>query len=674
MPKEKETSSDQLSNDKSNAPKGDILVLLVGIDNYAQIRDLSGCINDLNRMESFLKKRFLSASTANGKKEGVLTTYTILEGEYANLKIYRLENEQATYLNIIHAFRTFLRPAGMADKVWFHFSGHGTEAPTATNFRFLENNKDQCLMCHDCFANHSTGVHGNMLADKEIAVLLEEVAMGENGTPHIVVTIDCCHSGGLTRDAEDDVTIRNIEMPENAKQRDLASYLDGHYSKMSEIVVPKTPHTVLTACSNMELAGEKNGGFFTNGLVDTLERVGGKISYSDLLIHARHAVKQKRANQTPQFEVIGGAKSYARFLEGTPENSKDKYEVYFEDGWRIRCGRIQGLPTKNELNEIVKAGGQVEIEIHSTNQPNLIAAKANIRDVGPQFSTLIITEGSLQTDEIVYFGVFDYFPARPTYVLVNLPIITKNALFDAAKAAGIKKAQHIYLLSASNETTPHQLIISTENNQYLLTDLVTNQQRHLLDNDALFDALVKVTNFHRLLALKNESTTLLDKADLTIDMLGRGDRPAIGVEKIGPFGKELLITADLVNSLQGDHADNRQFNLYPKVSIKNSREILYVYLYSLWSDYAIEVEEEKKSTGLIEYTKFGSWGLDPGESESTVYLKLIVSPDPFDSHQLLQDGIEAIASRGRSRGVVIKSGTTFKDWCAITLKITVVRG
>ena len=57
MPKEKETSSDQLSNDKSNAPKGDILVLLVGIDNYAQIRGLSGCINDLNRMESFLKKR-----------------------------------------------------------------------------------------------------------------------------------------------------------------------------------------------------------------------------------------------------------------------------------------------------------------------------------------------------------------------------------------------------------------------------------------------------------------------------------------------------------------------------------------------------------------------------------------------------------------------------------------
>ena len=325
----KETITSNNHSSKKELPKGDILVLLVGINKYLNVRDLSGCMKDLNRVENFLKTRFLTEGNITEKKDGLIRTYPIVEGEYANLKIYRLEDEQATYANIIHAFRSFLRPAGAADKVWFHFSGHGTEAPTAEVFKDLENNKDQCLICHDCVANRTTGVHLNLLADKEIAVLLAEIAEGENGTPHILLTIDCCHSGGISRDSEDDAEIRQVEMPEELIQRDLASYLDGHYSRMEEILVPKAPHTVLTACSNLELAGEKNGGFFTNGLIDTLERVGGKISYADLLIHARHAVKQKRAIQTPKFEVFGAAKSYARFLEGTPENSADKYEVYY---------------------------------------------------------------------------------------------------------------------------------------------------------------------------------------------------------------------------------------------------------------------------------------------------------------------------------------------------------
>ena len=658
--------------------KGDILVLLVGIDRYKNIKNLKGCNSDLNRVESFLKKRFLTQSTRGEKAGTFLTSYAIPTTDYANLKIYRLENEQATYKNIIHAFRSFLRPANAADKVWFHFSGHGTEAPTAAAFQFMENNKDQCLMCHDCYASRD-GVHGNMLADKELAVLLAEIAAGENGPPHIIATIDCCHSGGLTRDdSMNDIQTRAVEMPEAAIQRDLDSYLDGHYSKMEQekgkIIVPKSPHTVLTACSNLELAGERNGGFFTNGLIDTLESVGGKISYSDLLIHTRKAIKQKRDKQTPQFEVIGGAKAYARFLEGTPENSPDKYEVYFDGSWQIRCGRIQGLPPKDQLNAIVAAGGMVEIEIHSTSQPNLVAAKAILKEVGPQFSPLTITEGNLASKTEVYFGVFNYFPAAPAYVFVNLPPADKTKLFDAAATAGGLKAQNIYLLPKSNQTTPHHLSISIEAGKYILSDSLTNQQQLVSDTADVFDAVVKMTNFHRLIALNNENSALSNKVDLIIGLIGRGDNLATGIEKTGPFGKEIQLTADLSNSLQGDHAADRKFNIHPKVLIKNSAETLYVYLYSLWSDYSIEVEEEKKSTGLIDYAHFGSWGLDPGEMESTVYFKLIVSPDEFDSHQLLQDGFSEIASRGRSRGVVLKSNTRFKDWYALTLKITAIRG
>ena len=184
---------------------------------------------------------------------------------------------------------------------------------------------------------------------------------------------------------------------------------------------------------------------------------------------------------------------------------------------------------------------------------------------------------------------------------------------------------------------------------------------------------VKIAKYHRLLALGNQNTDLLDKIELTVDLVGKDNQIVKGSEKMGLWGKERLITANLANSLQGDHPENRQFNIYPKVSITNSQEALFVYLYSLWPDYAIEVEEEKKSTGLIDYSEFGSWGLDPEEAESTVYFKLIVSPEALDSYQLLQDGISDTGHRG-SRGTVIRSSPKFKDWCTITLKIKVVRG
>lgn len=676
MPQATATSNNQSS--KKELPKGDILVLLVGINKYRNAKNLSGCMKDLNRVAAFLKKRFLSEETLTGEKEGPITAYSMsAESAYANLKIYRLEDEQATYRNIIDAFRSFLRPAGAADKVWFHFSGHGIEAPTAKAFEFLENNKDQCLMCHDCAPN-ADGLHKNMLADKEIAVLLEEIAEGDNGTPHILVTMDCCHSGGATRDSSvgEEILIRGEEMPENAIQRDLASYLDGHYARMEEILVPKAPHTVLTACSNLELAGEQDGGYFTNGLMDTLERVGGKVSYADLLIQARHAVKQKRAVQTPKFEVFGHAKSYARFLEGTPENSADKYEIYYEEGWRIRCGRIQGLPAKTELNAIIQAGGLVEIEIHSTDQPNLVTAKAQLKDIGPEYSPLTITSGQLQTDETVYFGVFNYFPAPPAYAWINLSGEAKKILLEAEKNSGMTKARHIYLLTEPKAATPHQLSISMEGSQYLLTDDLTQQTAKAADTDALFDALLKMVNFHRLLALNNENAKLLANVDLVVDLVGKEEVPIVGATKASALGQEITITATLDNSFQGDYTDNRIFNLYPKVTIKNSSESLYVYLYSLWSDYSIAVEEEKRSAGLIDYAKFGSWGLDAGENKSTVYFKAIISPNPFDSFQLTQDGIidPEAATRGRTRGVVMKSRVHFKDWCAITLKITVIRG
>lgn len=123
---------------------GDILVLLVGINKYATINPLKGCIADLNRIEKYLKSQYDIADTTEGvsttikritsaiteesedtEENGIATEEQIIEIKvksyavpikgYRNLKICRLEEEAATYQNIIDIFQFFLQPASVVD-------------------------------------------------------------------------------------------------------------------------------------------------------------------------------------------------------------------------------------------------------------------------------------------------------------------------------------------------------------------------------------------------------------------------------------------------------------------------------------------------------------------------------------------------------------------------------
>ena len=163
-----------------------LFALLVGINDYKKpLSALNGCIKDVKQIEKFIHTHCKEDFDVHVKK--------LLDGE-------------ATYQGIINAFRSHLKQARPDDVAWFHYSGHGSEEKTAPEFLPLEaNGKDQTLICHD--SRKSGADH---LADKELAVLLQEVATEyvdhsrKEGTPHIVVTLDCCHSGSGTRSAGED--------------------------------------------------------------------------------------------------------------------------------------------------------------------------------------------------------------------------------------------------------------------------------------------------------------------------------------------------------------------------------------------------------------------------------------------------------------------------------------
>ncbi len=348
-----------------------LFVLLVGINDYAApLPRLNGCIKDINQIEGYLNE--------------------FCAKEY-NLQIRRLENATATYANIIKGFREHLGAASHEDIAWFHFSGHGSEEKTAPEFLVLEpNGKDQTLICADSRAGGS-----HHLADKELAVLLNELATkNPDGPPHIVVSLDCCHSGSGTRDAGENIEWTTRAAPSSGASRSLDSYIDGYYSRQARLEVPSAKHVLLSACKSVQTAGDMpQGGAFTTGFVKALYASQGNLSYADLFIRARASVQQTRENQTPQFETIQNFDPYVRFLEGSPAGERDLYEVIVKDGdWYVKCGAIHGLPTQPST--------PIELEIYTAPPEKKPMGSAVIKSIGAQLSRIDI-EGN--------FGIGHFF-------------------------------------------------------------------------------------------------------------------------------------------------------------------------------------------------------------------------------------------------------------------------
>jgi hypothetical protein len=75
---------------------------------------------------------------------------------------------------------------------------------------------DETLVCYDSRTDGSWD-----LADKELAKLIAEVA---EKNPHIVVIMDCCHSGSGTRGSLDS-TVAVRRAPMDKRQRPLSSFI-----------------------------------------------------------------------------------------------------------------------------------------------------------------------------------------------------------------------------------------------------------------------------------------------------------------------------------------------------------------------------------------------------------------------------------------------------------------
>lgn len=324
-----------------------LFALLVGINDYQQngktaVPNLTGCVNDINSFEAYLKKRFPEA----------------------NRKIVKLLEGDATYENVVNNFGpAHLAQAGAGDIVVFAYSGHGSRELAAPEFAqyFPEGMMETLVLADSRWPDRFD------LADKELAVLIDRVA--QKGA-HVAVIMDCCHSGSGTRNLDDFSLGRTRQASDRTQPRQLAHYLGGHFAQHpKDFHLPASRHVLLAACDKKEKAHETRNsrGLFSTILMGVLNEPHYQqgISYTQLFTEIRLRAARKTSAQHPQIETYGYFNGLQGFLGMGSPAPDVPVKVFFQDGkWNVTMGAMSGLPTTKAQPatfEILKNGAVVGV-------------------------------------------------------------------------------------------------------------------------------------------------------------------------------------------------------------------------------------------------------------------------------------------------------------------------
>ena len=340
--------------------------MLVGINQYpVGISNLYGCVQDVQALQDLL-----------------ISVYSVPS---ANIVV--LTDDQANRENVIRVFRSHFQQARPGDTLFFHYSGHGSRESAPSEFwPYFPEKKNETLVLSD---SRSPG--GLDLADKELAILLHELAPLQ---ANIVLNIDACHSGSITRSENDLLKQPKRQTEKSGLNRGLGDYLEGQYQIMQTndgtLNIPRTKHLVMSACSSFQSAYEtkNNQGAFTTALLASLQ--DPTLSYAEVFSKANIKIKQWAYHQNPTLYPAEGFNTFARFL--TQEAAKSTFypAVYFEQGqWNLEMGAVQGIPAD------AKVPGVLDIQAPDTKK---ILGKATIQEVLTNQSILTLDDQSQLLD------------------------------------------------------------------------------------------------------------------------------------------------------------------------------------------------------------------------------------------------------------------------------------
>lgn len=212
--------------------------LLVAVNDYEResIPDLRGAVNDVELVARTLESRL-------GFAPGDITF---------------LKNSQATRAAILDAIDDLVGKSQPGDRVYFHFSGHGSQAPDRNGDE--EDKLDETIVAYD---SRMQGIPD--ITDDEL-----NARFARFRTKDVVLVFDSCHSGTVTR-AISEIRPRSIPADDRG---------DLYATTRAAVAVETLPYVLMTgAPSNLTaLDGPiEQGqfyGLFTYSLVRSLEANG----------------------------------------------------------------------------------------------------------------------------------------------------------------------------------------------------------------------------------------------------------------------------------------------------------------------------------------------------------------------------------------------------------------
>ncbi|MFM7072278.1 MAG: caspase family protein, partial [Planctomycetota bacterium] len=627
--------------------------MLVGINDYPRhVGRLHGCRNDVQHLHDYL-----------------LDTC-----DRSRLHVETLLDSDATRRNVIAQIQTYLGRARKDDVVVFHYSGHGARSRSASQFRqFFPDGWDEGLVCHD-----SRDPGGFDLADKELAMLLAEVARND---PHLTVIFDCCHSGSATRNADDFTQLKARHTHEVLEERPLESYLDGYYTKLDNqgtpLQIPASRHILLAACQRVQKAweGKDHCGVFTSTLLEVLGRTGSDISYADLFVCCRAAVRKRADNQDPQFETYRGFPAYAGFLGNRSAHAARRFSVYFENnGWRVDCGALHGLPSDPDKT--------VELALFPESDQSRVVGHAATTQVGAQKSDLQLID--FKADSATRFQAeITTLPVPPLVVHLEGEAEGRE-LFEMTLTASGDRSFGVSLLTDSPEATRYTL--SAENGHYLLkhreTDRLIQGAKGYTQQAAeyMFAILKQVAAWERAVVLQNHSTRMNpdDVPFQFCELLGDDHAEQYAY----PHGEITLDIRKENGKWQVVRGALKACNLTPQP--------LYLLLVHFADDYGMQVlynERVEPTDSDFTITLDGNaafnLSLDDNEGDEAIHtFKLIVSTEKVDDFLLGQEPLElgrifdprtTRSTRGLTFGPPRKKLVHENEWFTRDLHVKLVR-
>ncbi|WP_404392902.1 caspase domain-containing protein [Humibacillus xanthopallidus] len=482
---------------------GHVYALLVGIDAYTGVvPPLSGCVNDVTAFSDILKGR-------------------VPAGE---LSMVIVTDEDATREAVTREFAAHLGQADADDVALFYYSGHGAhqEAPQEL-WDFEPDHQNETLVFVD-----SREPGGWDLADKELAVLISQVAA--TGC-HLLVVLDCCHSGDATRDVTEVVR----QAPPDLRHRPIETFLPGTVQQAAAQAAaaqagtgtrdldqapherwtpPAGRHVLLAACRSSEKAKEirtqgQHRGAMSAALEKALVQSEGKPSYRDILLMVTSQVTTTVRDQHPQFETVDSNELDRPFLGGAiPDSPRPLTLSRRPEGWTIDSGAVHGVPEPIRVGDTTDT---TELAIYplSAQGPREPLATALVSRVLPDRSVVTVTPEIDPSS--IYRAVVTSIPLKPLSVAVAgdaagtaaLRAAADNAdstLIDLIEAPGDAPAKP----DLQVEATPGGFVITRPGLVRPLVPVVAGEGRE----ERTIDALEHVARWLRLSNLTNPTSQL----------------------------------------------------------------------------------------------------------------------------------------------------------------------